>query len=173
MGGTLTANSGGEQLDPVTDPLSMPNSEAPKLLDHKPELKAAPADWSPPVAPPAAPKPPLPQSTTPIGKLHDQDTLTDIEQSVGSPHVDQNTLDSMRGDVNKALSGTESTDPIEALNAQPLGDELHPTDSSQQPAPAEPTPPVPADDSKDDDANSPPPVPPPIPFQFGNSPPSQ
>jgi hypothetical protein len=37
MGGVLTANSHEEQLDPVTDPLSMPKEEEPHLLDHQPE----------------------------------------------------------------------------------------------------------------------------------------
>ncbi len=165
LGGTLTANSQSEHLDPVTDPFSLPESEPPQLLDHKdkavpatPQLKAAPSDWNPPAAPPSTPPT--------LDKLHDRDTLTDIEKSVDSPHVDHENLDTVRTEVNRALSGSDSTDPIEALNAQPLGGELH----SPQ---ADTTPPVPSNEPKDDDSNTPPPVPPPIPFQFGNSPPSQ
>jgi hypothetical protein len=184
LGGTLTANSQSEQLDPATDPLSMPNSEPPQLLNRKdkpadtpapPTLKAAPSDWSPPAAPPPS---------SPIDKkAHDKDTLTDIEKSVDSPHAKQEDLDTVRNEVDQALSGSESTDPIAALNARPLGGNLHPADTPQAPAPdmpapplptptADATPPAPADDSKDD-SNTPPPVPPPIPFQFGNSPPPQ
>jgi nanoRNase/pAp phosphatase (c-di-AMP/oligoRNAs hydrolase) len=35
MGGTLTANIQQTDIEPVTDPLSMPNEEAPQLLDHE------------------------------------------------------------------------------------------------------------------------------------------
>jgi hypothetical protein len=205
LGGTLTANSQSERLDPVTDPFSLPTEEAPELLsrkddekDDKPALTAAPKDWTPPAAPPA-PEPPAPTlpASAPAApapkKPDDKETLTDIEKSVHSPHVssggasteglDTTSLDSVRDEVNKALSGSGSNDPIEALNAQPLGDELHPGGPSQgsvkgpaltPPPPADP--PAPAAPQKDDDKKddgSPPPVPPPIPFQFGNSPPSQ
>ena len=185
LGGTLTANSGAQQLDPVTDPLSLPQSEPPKLLDHKDAKPAAaapapaPADWKPPAAPAAPPA--SPSDTPTLDKLHDQDTLTDIEKSVNSPHVGGESLDTVRNEVDKALAGSDSHDPIEALNAQPLGGDLHSGETPPAspapsvPAPEPPAPPQPADSAQDDkdNSNTPPPVPPPIPFQFGNSPPSQ
>ncbi len=158
LGGTLTANSEGEHLDPVTDPLSLPAVEPPQLFDRKPAADDAadaplpPKPAAPPVVPPAPSVPSTPDAT-----------LTDIEKSVHSPHVAQQDLDSMRSEVDKALGTADTNEPIQALNAQPLGDNLH------APAPPPATPKdtgTPADDS---DPDAPPPVPPPIPFQFGNS----
>ncbi|HEX5743854.1 MAG TPA: hypothetical protein VFX84_00155, partial [Candidatus Saccharimonadales bacterium] len=205
LGGTLTANSEGEHLDPVTDPMSMPRSEPPALLDHKPADKdkdkqskptAPPPAPSPrpsppkpeppkPTPPPPAPTPP-PPVPPPAGKPDDDDkTLADIEKSVASPHsATLSELEAARGEVDKALtdSSSDSDGPIEALNAQPLGEELHEgpavlSDAKPPVPPADDSQPAPADkpkpDSSDDDSDSPPPVPPPIPFQFGNSPPPQ
>jgi hypothetical protein len=161
LGGTLTANSQSEHLDPVTDPLSLPSSESPALFnqgDNQP-----PEAGNPPTPPPAQPEPPKPADQNDEGV-----TLTDLEKSVHSPHVAQGDLKSMRDEVNKALSDTPSNEPIEALNAQPLGGDLH---SPEPPQP--PQPPQPAGSDQPDDTDkgpdAPPPVPPPIPFQFGNS----
>ena len=69
----------------------------------------------------------------------------------------------MRAEVNSAINtgpvGNEP--PIESLNAQPLGGELH-SDQPQPPAPVDNQQPMVTNPS------APPPVPPPIPFQFGN-----
>jgi hypothetical protein len=178
MGGTLTANSESEHLDPVTDPFSLPESEPPQLLDHKnataPQMTPAPPAWKPPSSQSPAP--------VPDGKIASDTTLTDLEKSVHSPHVEPPaepaaSLDTMRSEVDRALSGADSIGPIQALNAQPLGDNLHPSQdspppTSSAPPPSDPRAPASSDDSKDD-SNTPPPVPPPIPFQFGNSPPPQ
>jgi hypothetical protein len=190
LGGTLTANSESEHLDPVTDPLSLPESEPPQLLERKDSNSSippasAPAD-TPSTQPPAGPSvtPPEPSAPVPDAKNNNDVTLTDLERSVNSPHVDPASLNTMRNEVDKALSSTASTDPIEALNAQPLGGDLHPSQNSQPtsltpdvpsvpPPPTPPSTPAASDDSKEDDSNDPPPVPPPIPFQFGNSPPPQ
>jgi hypothetical protein len=191
LGGTLTANTQNEALDPVTDPLSVPQSEPPQLLDRKdnaapaPQLTAAPTDWQPPAPAPSPPSPPPVIDDKPAANA----TLTDLEKSVNSPHVSGESLDTMRNEVDRALSGTGPADPIEALNAQPLGDDLHPNDMPPPlsppadpvvPQPSEPSAPpaVPpaapaSSDGSNDDPNGPPPVPPPIPFQFGNSPPPQ
>jgi hypothetical protein len=95
LGGTLTANSNPEEeMEPTTDPLSLPEVEAPMLSHDQPEpqhlviqppapeepMPAAPApDPSVPTPPPAEPKVPA-SSVAP-------ETLTDIEQAVQSPHV--------------------------------------------------------------------------------------
>lgn len=156
LGGTLTANSRPEGLDPSTDPFSMPSAENPQMLDRSPKpnsnnqpaMTPAPQGWNPP----APQQPVLPVDAT----------LTDLEAAVGSPHV-MNTegLNDVRNDVNRALAQNPSPNdpPIAALNAQPLGEQLH---QSQQPTTAPET-------SAPADPNAPPPVPPPIPFQFGNN----
>jgi Wiskott-Aldrich syndrome protein len=206
MGGTLTANSENEHLDPVTDPMSMPQHEPPALLGHKKKDKKpapapapapepapqpkppAPQPQPPAPAPPApAPEPPKPPaSQPPAGKPAEGDkTLADIEKSVASPHsATLAELEAARGEVDKALTDSAAPDePIEALNAKPLGEELHKgpavlSDAKPPVPPADDTGPAPAPDSpksgaSDDDSDTPPPVPPPIPFQFGNSPPPQ
>ena len=148
LGGTLTANSRPEGLDPSTDPFSMPASESPQMLNradnNQQSMAPPPAGWNPP-----APQQPV---------LPPDATLTDLEAAVGSPHVAG--LDNVRDDVNRALAQNPSPNnpPIAALNAQPLGGNLH---ESQQPTTAPETP---------ADPNTPPPVPPPIPFQFGTPP---
>ncbi|HVI60950.1 MAG TPA: hypothetical protein VM535_02210 [Candidatus Saccharimonadales bacterium] len=193
LGGSLTANSRPEGLDPVTDPLSLPPTEPNQLLNR-----------------PAGPTPGQPP------------TLTDLEKSVNSPHLGPTQLDTARDEVNDALrdSPTPTPTPIQALNAQPLGGELHPSPtpiSTPMPTPtplpdSTPTPtsvptpgpppvansamlpmsgPPPESSSTDpnlenspdmlsptpgiNDSTAPPPVPPPIPFQFGNqqTPPNQ
>jgi len=220
LGGTLTANSSSQtDIEPVTDPLSLPKNEADEVLEREkptdvkapdlsplkpadttfppasspsplpppapsgPSLTPPPLNWTPPPAPtpppspppslPSAPPPPPltplpPPATTPddTGKKGDE-TLADIEQAVDSTHVKSPTVDAARDEVSRAYSDSNSgasgaLPPIDALNAQPLGDALHPsstaTDSSQSAA--------------TDAAATPPPVPPPIPFQFGSPPPA-
>ena len=96
------------------------------------------------------------------------DTLSQLEEAVNSPHINSDSsvasTDSARVEVNKALSAATTEGimpPIEALNAQPLGLEMHPTvlDFSPQEVSA----------NNFSGVSSPPPVPPPIPFDFGKS----
>jgi hypothetical protein len=109
-----------------------------------------------------------PSTTPPVDtQKEDAETLSDIEQAVGSAHIKSETVDAARDEVKRAYSdpsvnSDESLPAIDALNAQQLGGELHPnaTTSSPQPSPAS------------DSTTAPPPVPPPIPFQFGNPPPT-
>ncbi len=203
LGGTLTANSAQSELDPVTDPFSMPQSDDNQLIEHDkpadikahdlappsslppapavssppqvpvtPSLTPPPPNWTPPASPPTPPptqpssKPPslpLPPDGTGNG---DDETLADIEHAVASPHATSPTIDAARDEVKRAYNDTSGTDSdalpaIDSLNAQPLGDELHPGNPSPKtdlPQTSQPT-----------DSTAPPPVPPPIPFQFGNS----
>ncbi len=199
LGGTLTANSSQNDIEPITDPFSMPQVESPKMLNHKPE-NVLPTDTpsaanveTPDIPIPTPPSPALPavDSFTPppptwtsppepdasdsessdqeeeieTSELHiDEDgTLTQLEEAVHSPHLENeeknNTnADSARAEVDKALNATSATDPqppLDSLNAQPLGPELH-------------------DDQSADKGGLPdaPPVPPPIPVELQN-PPSQ
>jgi hypothetical protein len=158
MGGSLTANSRPEDLDPVTDPFSVPQSEPSQLMSHtspapaaKPQFTPPPPSFTPPVP---TPPPPLPMPPPPPAGPQ---TLTQIEQSVHSPHVDAKQLDTARDEVNQALQ--DSVDPtpapIQALNAQPMGGELHPDGSPVMPKPSDTTPQV-------TDPLAPPPVAPPL-----------
>jgi hypothetical protein len=185
LGGTLTANSRQEGLDPTTDPFSLPNAEPPQLLDHRsgafgsgaaaswpatPQSFTPPASTTPPALTPPPPSwtlPPDPSPTTPPplpDDDHDQ-TLTELEQAVGDPHGKEEMVDSARHEVDEALLAGEAPDrPIEALNAQPLGGSLHADDNIDNSQIS------PSDNSQVSDPTAPPPVPPPIPFQFGNPP---
>jgi hypothetical protein len=113
--------------------------------------------------------------------------LTQIEQAVGSPHLEsiypeENAtpptaeLGAARDEVTKALNESPSDQaqpPIQALGAQQLGPELRPSDLSDDPTTPATNSPQAAAEPESDDPNAPPPVPPPIPFQFGNPPSSQ
>ncbi len=236
LGGTLTGNFDQSDIDPVTDPLSLPKTDdSPILHRSEPvEIKAhdlaplpssdgpaqtatnpsfsaqvqaaptaapPPPAWTPPPPPPSQPLPlPPPPAPTPFSpppppapappsspaslsspattlvpeilppvdtkKVDSEETLADIEQAVDSTHIKAETVDAARDEVKRAyndssVSTDESLPPIDALNAQQLGNELHPNNiAADTPQPSPPS-----------DA-APPPVPPPIPFQFGSPPPA-
>lgn len=207
LSGTLSANTEPEGLDPVTDPMSLPSAEPP-MLNRPPDAPTPPSPPAPspapavtPVQEPAPPSPsaapalpeapsapavssdqPLPgQSISPTTAADNNQpqTLSEIEQSVHSPHID-----TARDQVNQALNtgpDTSTPRPIAALNAQPLGDDLHPPTQPPLPTvtptnePVLPLGPPPAESSDTNpqpppqvnDSNAPPQVPPPFPVQFG------
>jgi hypothetical protein len=179
LGGTLTANSRPEGLDPSTDPFSMPANENPQLLDHSAStpsdnqsrgISPAPVGWTPPTPEPVS-QPPTPEPESSPKNPTSDSTLVQLEAEVHSPHLNNEplaALDTVREKVDEALAQNSSgpQTPIEALNAQPLGENLHPQDQAQpeQVSPADMQPPQVID------PNAPPPVPPPIPFQFGTPP---
>lgn len=179
-GAVFTANTEPEAEDTILDPLSPPARNNDALLSHdapapseetkQPEhviagMTPPPPAWVPPSSNPLESKDDTPSSAHP-------DTLAELEVALQSPHVTAEAVDSARDEVSKALSQTEDAPAaIQALNAQPLGESLHPTTSLDMPIPA-PAPAEPPTD-KPSDPNAPPPVPPPIPFQFGSPPPSQ
>jgi hypothetical protein len=187
LGGQLTANTETEQLEPTTDPLSLP-AEEPPMLDHKSEpvqLTPPPPAWVPPSAPTM---PPPDNSAPPVDEQQKTDvdssqTLSEIEKAVESPHTTPSEVKDARSEVEKALNEGPAPvpEPIQALNAQPMGDELHPNPAPQQdlaqplnplPPPQVPSPtpistPTPnPTPQQSNDPNEPPPVPPPIPYQF-------
>jgi nanoRNase/pAp phosphatase (c-di-AMP/oligoRNAs hydrolase) len=172
-----------------------PNTEAAPAAEPEPEQPS----WMPPGAteepsiPAAAPQVIMPDTGSSDAPVDDNRTLTELEASVNSPHVTD-----ARDEVSRALNDG-STDapqpPIQALNAQPLGDSLHPSEPAPTvdptsfigPAPdpiattqqaeaattaPEMTPPQPPQANTDAALPPAPPVPPPIPFQFGAPPPS-
>lgn len=125
LGGTLTANSTEEKLDPVTDPLSMPKVEEPDLLDHNsepltvtppapdspepaaPQLTPPPAAWVPPAAPePAA--------------LSEDNTQT----SDSTPPSDTASLSDLEAAVQQATE--EPTTPEPEAQATPQFDQPQP-----------------------------------------------
>ncbi len=88
-----------------------------------------PTTFSPPALPYSpAPEPIIPPNSndTPESTT---DTLEEIEESVHSPHLISSQpadVDSARHEVMQALqSSTPPIEPLAALNANPLGDELH------------------------------------------------
>ncbi|MFI5270661.1 MAG: bifunctional oligoribonuclease/PAP phosphatase NrnA [Candidatus Saccharimonadales bacterium] len=131
-------------------------------------LSPPPSNWTPP--PPPMPSPPINQAPTKpssnptnikIDSNGNVTTLEDLEESVDSPHLKEPMVNEARSEVNRVYNespskNSESLPPLDSLNAQQLGNDLHPID--QPPSGS---------------SSAPPPVPPPIPFQFGNQPPSQ
>jgi len=184
---SITANTQPESLDPSTESLTQPPSQSPPLLSHNetvlqsvdtpPEHPADPTPEDPPVpreplpAPPAPPDASVPPTLRPPAAVDPDETLSDIEASVHSPHLQAGEqsatevsgrpespasasptgdLDSARNAVDAALSGPSvppSLPPIEALNAQPLGPELQPpgNEGFNEPTPGN----TPADETLD------------------------
>lgn len=163
----ITANINPESYDPPTEELTLPAVDGPMLSHNekvlppadKPEAPQAPepaVDMPNPAAPftlpPPPPMPPVDITTPmpPADNVEPQEsitpgaTLSEIEQAVDSPHAhtdapQEKTVDDARSAVEAALKGTsDSLKPIVALNAQPLGAELH--TSAQPPASAGPVP---------------------------------
>lgn len=202
LGGTLTANTMPEGLDPATDPFSISKHSAPLLSQDSVPAEAPGLPASP--EPQTSPEPVLSNTMPEPPKLAPQQdsrsqTLSDLEQAVGGkqetakeePVLEIKTPDiaTMRSEVDKALLETpspQSPKPIQALNAQPLMENLNaPEAESSPPDPAiSGAPPVTATYAPPPLSNSydsteapsgapppagkkPPPVPPPIPFQFG------
>lgn len=204
MGGTLTANSTVEGLDPSTDPLTSSgpsslntvdqdsgladikakdiaplsatntqdsvSSSPPSTLQPQPPtaptMTPPPSNWTPPESPDPTPAIIPPTSDASNIKIDDDGNVTieDLEESVDSPHIKNQSVNEARQEVKKAFNETpsssnESLPPIDALNSQQLGNELHPEgDDSKK------------DENQSNDSSTPPPVPPPIPFQFGTPP---
>jgi hypothetical protein len=155
LGGMLTANTQPEQLAPSIDPMGLPTTEPPQLFDHKQQMSdAATTDVVPPAEPPVAPEPiaPAPQAArpdpvipgltppppawvppmdNPLGTPDGQtETLSQLEAAVESPHLENVDLTGARDEVSQAIAGGAgvadvTSQPIEALNAQQFGGDLH------------------------------------------------
>jgi hypothetical protein len=163
-------------------PPPVPATEPPQFIPA-PVSTAQPTSQYEPVMPGMTPAPPVwaPPSDDPFSMdaSNDTQTLSEIEKSVDSPHLHFSDVDAARDQVNRALdaaAGSGDTDPIQALNSQPLGDPLHDqfaNPSTNASVPVGYQQPFNPDnfsmpDSTSSDATSPPPVPPPMPFQFGD-----
>lgn len=153
LSGQLTANTIAEhdQSSPSTDPLSV-DSKPPLLNRDEPQSKA------PPVTPPQMPS--------------DDQTLTDIEKSVNSHHLNDEAkpddvppqpVDDARSAVDQAVKsdGNYRPEPLNSVGATPV--DLNLGNGSQPPAPAEPS----NDNQNGTPPSSPPPgSPPPVPPPF-------
>ena len=187
LGGTLTANSRPEDQagDPNVDPLSGDNGQLdhPALRQHETVIEPLPQTIEEPMVSNEDPAmQPAPDSWMPPQPwMEPAKTLSEIEESVASPHAQQPDLDSARDEVMRAMNSAPlAPTPIEALNAQPIAlnveDEAatanQPVDSGlttpvEQPftmplptnvAATQPTPVL----ASVSDPNAPPPVPPPL-----------
>jgi nanoRNase/pAp phosphatase (c-di-AMP/oligoRNAs hydrolase) len=147
-----------EPLPPAPAPFSLPPTPAPAA--PLPSAFVPPAEPQlPPMPTPPPVQPPLPPSPS----FADNSTLSEIEQSVDSPHLHSGpagNVDDARSAVEAAFSnsGAPSSplEPITALNANPFGPTLHDESSAQTPPNipntgfSEPTPGnTPADDTLD------------------------
>jgi hypothetical protein len=135
------------------NPLDLPSEDAAAaapLHDEHMTLPTTPVEPNPPVPSAVSPDSPAPPSMSPFGApplpnpspspsptappspspVANDETLEEIEESVHSPHLqgdnDQGNLDAARHEVAQALqSGPAPIEPLTALNAAPLGEELH------------------------------------------------
>jgi hypothetical protein len=110
-----------EPLPPAPAPFTLPAAPAAPAAPFTPPLPPTP------LAPPLPPLPPTPSSYS------DTSTLSEIEQSVSSPHLHAgetaDSVDDARNAVAAAFSSPNAPsgplEPITALNAHPLGPDLH------------------------------------------------
>ena len=89
-------------------------------------------------APASLASPQLTPPLEPAVKAGGAQTLEEIEASVHSPHLTQlhPNVDIARNQVLEALKqGPQPLEPLAALNANPLGNELHPHGSEAEPSP--------------------------------------
>lgn len=178
----LSANTEVEAYSPSTEELAKPKHETP-ILSHDEHVLS----------------PETPETEQPAPATADIDaegkTLSDLEAEVDSPHLHmadekpEGTIDTARDAVHAALAGAPGTSatqtPIEALNAQPLGEPLHYEALHDEPSAPPPTPishpafvpapnispassppsafpGAPITDPEETDKPAPPPVPPPL-----------
>ena len=153
LGGTLTANSQPEALDPPNDIFGLQNGPQPALLNRQepsPQPTPDPAPTPPLPTPPELPSardftPPPPDwspAPKPTDKLNVDTTrtLSEIEAAVySSEQPQEESLDDARDEVMRALnSQPASPEPLQALGAQPLGEPLRANDIAADGQPQNP-----------------------------------
>lgn len=194
MGGTLTASAHKQGPEPSSDPLSAGSQTTPTTLDHnKTDVGAA----SPGPLPKKAPTVNPPSQT--LSALEEQmdsphvkairrpSQTNSTDTSPGKPadepqpanpvNTPATGIDDARKAVEQAAQSSldQPTDPLQALNAQPLGADLHPdtgqaeggslTQQNSQttpPMPGAQSTPLSDSGSQNQPPNPPPPVPPPM-----------
>ena len=155
LGGTLTANSEPERLDPGNNILGMPTEPQPALLNRPTAARNEPllTGFTPP--PPAwvpatqdagnqfnNAEPVAETVTEPVVVITPEvvpvpeqpKTLAEIEQAVHAAEGEH--LDNARDEVERALNSQPGApERVQALGAHPLGEPLHPTDTAAAMAP--------------------------------------
>lgn len=159
LGGTLTANSKPEGLDPSTDAMTLPAVKSP-LLSHDSPPAEKPSDLPLPTPPKPAELEAEPEKEEPAPEEETENqTLTELEKFVDSPHVSEQVIsepekpedtpkdtsnapvehervNAARDAVTQAISTSPvgTPEPIAALNAQPVNLDLgHKTDEGTVP----------------------------------------
>jgi len=148
-------------LAPATEPIE-PAPHVPEYIPQQPlqpvappaPVEPTPAPTPAPVVTPTPPPVPQPPVVAEPDPFADNTTLEQIEASVHSPHLapettpppaetgnPQDALEAARKAVEAAhadpTAPADPLQPIAALNAQPLGTDLHAADAPAPPAPAE------------------------------------
>jgi hypothetical protein len=130
-----------DSIEPASE--EEPAEKADEDTDHPEptsDFTPPPPSWTPPATPttsdpPAVDTSPNDSDDSQNSGDEDSQTLHDLEESVMSPHLEE-----VRDEVSQALKETTPTpEPIESLNAQPLGDNLHddtPETEAPTPGPA-------------------------------------
>lgn len=170
LGGKLTANTEPEHLDPSTDPLGVSKDQSP-ILSHDNTTDNLPAVDRRLEESNSQPVMSAPQDDKPS-----DNTLSDLEAAVKSPHIEQN-MNNARTAVEDAMSSSSQSmlDPIQSLNALPIDlnnnqqlatppaiETQAPSDGLRKLIPDDQGLPKDATDSSQSDASAPPPVPPPM-----------
>jgi hypothetical protein len=152
LGGQLTANTMPEDAQPVSDPLSLPPpgesaADGPLLQrsPFSPPASASTANAAIPFAPPGAP--PLPPPAPPAGNglppVSPPSPPTSPPASAPAPPAPplDDHVDSARDAVSQAINAHPAQPgPIQALNAQPLGEPLRDQPPGSVVPPATPVP---------------------------------
>lgn len=131
LGGTLTANSRPEGLDPSTDPLTQASESHQPILTHNASVAAASAPTPQLVMPPVAPTPP------PTDAADDKVTTEVAAPTTSGPIVppdEAGARNAVQDAINTALPGSEFPKARNDLSAQPLGDTLHDHKADTKPA---------------------------------------
>ena len=124
LGGTLTANSRPESLEPATDPLSQHGSAASQpILTHNASVASTP----PPLPPPPKPSP-LPEPVAPSESDDAAKAATDVPTptSIPTPPADEaGARNAVLDAINAAPPGSDFPKPRTDLSAHTLGGDLH------------------------------------------------
>lgn len=158
LGGTLTANSKTEELDPSTDPMTPPLVEQPLLShDNEQDVKQTPEPVEElPKDVPAPSVEPLAEIADEKPKPEHPQTLTDLEEAVDSPHLEQELsakpiaekptpdADEALAAAHEAFNTAEADEPEKsaAFNSSGLMDVDHPEITDSEPVVEVPEQPV-------------------------------
>ena len=125
LGGTLTANSRPEPYESSVDPLSniptpVTPTDIPSPTSSIPGPVQAPSIPPPPsfTPPPPTWKPPMtsPLNSSSLPVVTDDETLTDIEKEVNSPHLQSSDINNARDQIESVIEEAD-TNPISKITS--------------------------------------------------------